>query len=579
MSKDATSYFLKTDSLTAGESVFRFEDIQEGWGWLHFKAPIERVIARTVVEILSALERISIGWDREEYWTLALNFDAGRAFDHALESLGEPLLTAYRYDRVQLHHELFPDADLPSIEIGSGWARQLYEEGFRQVKDALGRGECYQANLTFGVPIQINDPWKFFVSRTGVQAPPFASFWRLDEGAILSFSPELFFETKGDQIWMQPMKGTSTLSALQDLGNTDKDKAENLMIVDMIRNDLGRVCKPGSVRVEKLFERHAFHTIGQMTSTISGTTKSSLLELLRALFPSASVTGAPKVQACKLLSQIESGPRGLYTGMVGWIGPSRRSRFSVAIRTVQLDELGHGTYGVGSGIVWDSEADAEFEECLLKLQVLRQPSKQWRLLETMGPDHGKPQLKELHQTRLDNACETLSLPQIHLPETEFSPSGVGRRISVEYDIHGAFVAARGPSVVDKPRLRAAIQAVGKVGTGFKTNSRSFYEFVATLHPGFDEVLLVTNEGELIEFLRGAVLLKIDEKWFSSAPASYAVPSVGLALFAQENEVKRCSLGIQDVSKGDLFLINAVGGPVHVTLDGLVSEHPIPKVQS
>ena len=213
---------------------------------------------------------------------------------------------------------------------------------------------------------------------------PYGAFLNLGGEQVLSFSPELFFRVDDRRITTRPMKGTTHRSSTpaeddylaEALLNDEKNRAENLMIVDLLRNDLSRVSEAGSVRVPELFTIERYETVTQMTSTVQGTLKPEvgLSDVLRALFPCGSVTGAPKIRAMQRIRELEKGPRGVYCGAIGYAGPGGKVAFSVPIRTAVLREgeegMIEGELGVGSGVVWDSEVGTEYEECLLKARFL-----------------------------------------------------------------------------------------------------------------------------------------------------------------------------------------------------------------
>ena len=222
-------------------------------------------------------------------------------------------------------------------------------------------------------------PWDFFLHLVAAQEAPYGAFVDTGEWVIGSASSELFFRLDGDRIVSRPMKGTAgrgrTLAEDQAqakvLQTSEKERAENVMIVDMVRHDLGRVAEIGSVTVPRLFTVEKYPTVWQMTSTIEARTTASLSDIFRALFPPASTTGAPKVRTVEIIAQLEPSPRRIYTGTIGFIAPGRHAQFNVAIRTLLLDrKTGRAEYGVGSGITWGSQPDAEWQECRDKARIL-----------------------------------------------------------------------------------------------------------------------------------------------------------------------------------------------------------------
>ncbi|MHB8078722.1 MAG: aminodeoxychorismate synthase component I, partial [Candidatus Krumholzibacteriia bacterium] len=250
-----------------------------------------------------------------------------------------------------------------------------------RVKGHIAAGDTYQVNLTFRLRSDLRgDPWAFCRALQRRQPSGCGAYLDTGEDVVASASPELFFRLDGERIVTRPMKGTSPRGgdAAHDrrlaarLRASAKERAENVMIVDMMRNDLGRIARPGSVVVERLLAVERYPTVLQMTSTVAARTVASLPDLFAALFPCASVTGAPKPRTMAIIADLEPTPRGIYTGAVGCALPGRRAQFNVAIRTVHLAAAtGAAEYGVGGGIVWDSTAAAEYAECLAKAAVLR----------------------------------------------------------------------------------------------------------------------------------------------------------------------------------------------------------------
>ncbi|PLC51473.1 aminodeoxychorismate synthase, component I [Pollutimonas subterranea] len=254
----------------------------------------------------------------------------------------------------------------------------------RQVEDiraSIGRGELYQANYTFPIRVATATPHRDLYRAIAARHPAgHAAYIEDGSRTILSFSPELFFARKGATLTVRPMKGTAPRHAdpvldqraAQELLRSEKNRAENLMIVDLLRNDLGRLATPGSVKVDTLFSLECYPSVWTLTSTISAQAPDkSLEELLRALFPCGSITGAPKIAAMKKIRKLEVHPRGIYCGSVGWLAPDGDCSLNVAIRTIVMQHDGSGRFGVGGGIVYDSDAELEWQECQWKARLLQ----------------------------------------------------------------------------------------------------------------------------------------------------------------------------------------------------------------
>ncbi|MFL5736357.1 MAG: aminodeoxychorismate synthase component I [Actinomycetota bacterium] len=270
-------------------------------------------------------------------------------------------------------------------------SRERYDTTIADIHRHIEAGDTYQVNYTLRLrSAPPGDLDAFYADLCLAQTASYSVSIRMDDLAVLSASPELFFELDGDRITTRPMKGTiargATLdedeAAAAELSASNKDRAENAMIVDLIRNDLGRVAVPGSVRPTELFATERYDTVWQMTSRIDAELRDDvdLLDVFRALFPSGSVTGAPKVRTMELIAELETAPRGIYTGAIGFVEPSSAGRphavFNVAIRTVVVDlAAGTAEYGIGGGITHDSSAEAEYEEALTKARVLTERSR------------------------------------------------------------------------------------------------------------------------------------------------------------------------------------------------------------
>lgn len=298
---------------------------------------------------------------------------------------GQPLV-AFALFRALVPLDALPPADDPQLpeRWESEWDAANHADRVGQIREAIRCGNTYQVNLTWRLRAEVGQDtgWAMFRKLIAKQPVPYAMYLRFPDRFVCSLSPELFFALDGTRITTRPMKGTAPRSSdpqidramVDALAHSEKNRAENVMIVDMLRNDLGRIAHTGTVHVPSLFEVETYATLHQMTSTITAGTSASAVDIFRALFPCASITGAPKVATMRYIAQLEPSPRGVYCGAIGLWEPNRKATFSVGIRTITLDRSTNiATYGIGSGIVWDSVAADEYEECLLKAQLLLSP--------------------------------------------------------------------------------------------------------------------------------------------------------------------------------------------------------------
>ena len=377
------------DVETGNEPFVLLDDARSsGASWL-YRRPLEIVSACTVGDVPRALEAVR-SWSLRGYHAAGyLAYEAGFAFEARTRALARPsvpddplvwfgifdapIKIAFREGGRAADPETRPGTPAPVID------RLAYGDAVRQVLHLIEAGDIYQLNLTFPTSLAVSgDPIAHFRQLRSAQCAGWGSIVETGSRVILSCSPELFFALKGREIVARPMKGTAARTgsaegdahAIATLRASLKERAENLMIVDLLRNDLGRLAHPGSVRVARLFDIEAYPTLFQQTSTITATLRDGLdaIDVLSATFPCGSITGAPKIRAMEIIAELEQAPRGIYTGSIGYIAPDGSAAFNVAIRTIDWPlGSGHARLGVGSAIVADSDETAEWRECQTKL--------------------------------------------------------------------------------------------------------------------------------------------------------------------------------------------------------------------
>jgi len=420
--------------------------------------------------------------------------------------------------------------------------REEYLEAIARIKSYIAAGDTYQVNYTLKLLFDFSGSVpEFYCSLRRNQSVSYGGIIKNGATIILTFSPELFFRKQGNQINVRPMKGTMvrgrTISEdreFADLLHHDvKNRSENVMIVDLLRNDLGRLSRMGGVSVQSLFDVETYETLHQMTSSIKGEVNRAvpLEEMFKALFPCGSVTGAPKIRTMEIIRELEAEDRGVYTGAIGFISPHGEAVFNVPIRTVLL-EGNRGEMGIGSGIVWDSDPVGEWEECRLKGRFLTKPAPEFKLIETMlwHPDSGY-WLLDQHLDRLAESACYFSYPlepekvkaALHAAAEGFgrAASGKSRRVRLtlskagEIEITNSELHEKIPPGVDPAAIMR--QKAGKdlpkvVFSGRKTDSSSVYLFHKTTlrklydderaqsvdKEGYYEVLFVNEKGEVTE---------------------------------------------------------------------------------
>ena len=366
----------------------RFDHAPQGEGAALFDRPRAMISAGTAADVPAALAALDAARAEGAWVAGYASYELGYALEPRLAPLMPqgrrlPLLQFGVYDA--------PQAAVPLAsrqtrigDLAPRRSRDGHLSAVAQVRDYIAAGDIYQANLTFPLSLAAEgSPEGLYAALTAAQ-PVGHGVLVEQEGlpSILSRSPELFFATDGaGRIVTRPMKGTMPRGATPQedeanrlfLASDAKNRAENLMIVDLLRNDLSRVTEVGSVRVPRLYEVESYATVHQMVSEVEGRLRSGigLADIFAALFPCGSITGAPKVRAMEIIRELEIAPREIYCGTIGWAAPDGRASFNVAIRTILLEDSGDARLDVGGGIVWDSTPEAEYEEALWKTRFAR----------------------------------------------------------------------------------------------------------------------------------------------------------------------------------------------------------------
>jgi para-aminobenzoate synthetase / 4-amino-4-deoxychorismate lyase len=396
--------------------VAHFESFAEGRGWnASFGEPFERRAVYALDEVIPLLRDAEATAKDGRWVALALSYEAAPAFDSALTvqpSLDFPLAWMGVFEKPA-------STDVASIAVRpfeiSEWEPQIDRKQYRQaihsIRDCIERGETYQINFAFPLSGCVNgDSFRCFRAIAESQGAAYSAYLDIGSHRILSFSPELFVERRGNKLTTRPMKGTlargrwieEDRERAEQLRASVKDRAENVMIVDLMRSDLGKIAETGSVQVTELFAVERLSRVLQMTSTVAAVQREdvTVVDILHALFPCGSVTGAPKPRSMSIIKDLERQPRGVYTGAIGLLSPNGDAVFSVPIRTLAVDAKdGAATFGVGGAITWDSTPDGEYEECCLKAKFLTHPWAEFELLETMALEDGEYALLDRHLSR------------------------------------------------------------------------------------------------------------------------------------------------------------------------------------
>ena len=550
-----------------------FDDARSGRKARLYEAPAGEIRADRIDEVQPALDALQAAVRSGRHAAGFLTYEAGYALDPALAGAGReaggPLLWFGLFDRFE---EVDAEAWLPDPAGAFAgppqprWAQGDYAPAAGRVHDHLLAGDCYQANLTFPCDLAVQgSPAALYARlRTTAQAG-WGALVRHPDGWLVSLSPEQFFTLRGGVLEAKPMKGTAPPHALAELLTGDpKSRAENLMIVDLLRNDLARVAETGSVAVPELFTVERYPTVSQMVSRVTATLRAGLdaVDVLRAIFPCGSVTGAPKVAAMLALRQLEPWPRGAYCGAAGWIEPGGDAAFNVMIRTLQLPTGAQkAQLGLGSGLVVDSIARDEWAECLSKGEFVTRAVPAVDLIETMrfDPQEGVAEL-DRHLDRLKASAEALGFRfDRHAARNELQAATFGRKGASAARL---LLSPSGAMAVEVRPIagRLAEPVLVKVvplpvcsedyRLRFKTTDRAFYD-EARLKSGAGEVIFADAEGFLTEGSFTSVFVERDGILLTPPLSRGLLPGILRDKLIAEGKAREEDLRAEDLSGGFL----------------------------
>ena len=550
--------------------------------WRRLGRPQAVLTTSDLAQIRPLLAEIERRIEQEQFIAVGfLTYEAAPAFDPALithPAQTLPLLWFGLYDSAELI--TLPTSD-HQYEIGN-WHASIDADQFHndiaQIKSHIAKGETYQVNHTFRLNAPFaGDPLSFFLDLQAAQNGLYGAYIDGGDWAICSASPELFFTLDGTRLESRPMKGTAArglswqddVTQIDWLRRSEKNRAENVMIVDMIRNDMGRIAEVGSVHVPSLFDVSRYPTVLQMTSTVRAETNASLGEIMAALFPCASITGAPKVRTMEIINELEQTPRGAYCGAIGMIRPNRQAQFNVAIRTVTIAG-GSAEYGTGRGIVWDSEPADEYRESLLKAQVLTTRRPPFSLLETMLATNGAIWLLDEHLTRLANSAGYFDYP-LDMDALRLTLTGLAASLK-EHTKLRLLLARSGELTIEthpisetsgEPmRLGVATRPIQSTNPFLyhKTTIREMYTQAETDAADVDDILLYNERGEITETTIANVLFYIEGAWVTPPIASGLLGGTLREHLLASGEISEQIVRLDQLGRvEDVAVINSVRG--------------------
>ncbi|HEY0722494.1 MAG TPA: aminodeoxychorismate synthase component I, partial [Pyrinomonadaceae bacterium] len=459
----------------------------------------------------------------------------------------------------------------PSIDSNS-WMprveRDEYDNAVTRIRELIADGDTYQVNYTFPVTSTFNgDYYAWYRSLCLAQGAAYSAYIDLERYRVLCLSPELFFKREGNHVVTKPMKGTvrrgrwtkEDRELAQWLKHSVKDRAENVMIVDLLRNDLGKVSVPGSVHVSSLFDVERFETVWQMTSTVESTLNegTTLPELMQALFPCGSITGAPKIRTMQIIRELERFPRGAYTGAIGLLQPGGDCVFNVAIRTVVIDaESNQATFGVGGGITIDSTAEREYEECLVKSRFLHATPVEFQLFESILLEDGNYFLLTEHLERLKNSAEYFGFS---FPGTRIN-ADLERIASETGSFKVKLTLWKNGRIEPQITRIELLDEIGSVALAAQPvdSSDRFLFHKTTRRRGGDNVIFWNERGEVTESSIANLVVPIDGELCTPPIECGLLPGVFRNHLLAEGKIKERIITIEEFKNAkEFFLINSV----------------------
>ncbi len=556
-----------------------------------FSDLVSEITAVTPADVVPALQRVEAAVATGCHAAGFISYEAAPGFDPALVTRppGDvPLLWfgVFRH-RLPVTPGTTGEATAREECSATGWqpsiGRDTYDAAIARIREYIAAGDTYQVNFSLRQHFRLNgSPFAWYRDLCRAQRAPFCAFIDTGRFQLLSASPELFFRLDGNHLTVRPMKGTARRGrwatddgeARSRLRESAKERAENLMIVDLLRNDLGRVAATGSVAVPALFGVETLPTVHQMTSTVTARLRPeiSLADLFQALFPCGSVTGAPKKRTMEIIAELEDSPRGVYTGCIGYVSPGPEAVFSVSIRTAVIDATtGIGELGIGSGITWDSAAAAEHDECRAKAAFAQEPAPEFGLIESLLHEEKSGYfLLDRHLARLAASAAYFGFP--------FDPARVRRQLkeftgplagnhkvrlllarSGDISLEAAPIGAR----ASEPLLAALAAETVEPADPFlyhKTTRRTRFTDELARHPGCAEVLFCNRRGEVTEGTMHNVVARIAGELVTPPLDCGLLPGVLREELLAGGEIRERIITREELARAEeIFLINSVRG--------------------
>ncbi|MGE5861494.1 MAG: aminodeoxychorismate synthase component I, partial [Ignavibacteria bacterium] len=530
-----------------------------------------------------------------------LTYEAGYAFEKKLNkflsSENDQLayFSFYKEENVKKIHsseidisfDFQNDFNISSFQVDTSFSE--YQKAVEKIKCFISEGDTYQVNYTIKAKFNFKgSPAALFKQIIFNQSAEYTALFNTGKNLIISVSPELFLEIKEKKITAKPMKGTSSrginIESDKDqqlfLINSKKDRAENLMIVDLLRNDLGKISTFGSVKLKSLFDIEKYETLFQMTSEIEGELNEEIKfsDVIKNIYPCGSVTGAPKIRTMEIIHELEKEKRKVYTGGIGYI-KKNETKFNVAIRTIVLDQReGSGELGIGSGVVWDSNPQNEYRELQLKSRFLTQPAESFELFETMKVKSSVIPLLNKHLNRLKNAADFFLFLfneekikcLIREKILELDPH-LKYRLKIKLSKYGKvnIELSEYPMLPDKIKVILSDKKINSEDPFryFKTTNRKLYdeEYLNYSNQGFFDVIFRNEKGQITEGSRTNIFIKKNNRWYTPPVEAGILNGIYRAyLLKRDKNIIEKNLFEEDFNEAEeIKVTNALRGEVKV----------------
>lgn len=571
-----------------------------------YRDPVHVLIARDISEVLPALHAVDAGTRNGLFAAGYISYEAAPAFDPAFVVRSGNRLPLLCFGLFRSFEECAPasanaDAHLDAWTLST--TRPDFDAAIDRIRCAIAEGRTYQVNYSTRFRSRLHNAsdesvYALYERLRAAQGSGYHALLAFDRHRIVSASPELFFERHGRRITARPMKGTRARGRwleederfASELAGSEKDRAENLMIVDLLRNDMGRIAGTGSVRVPQLFTTERYRTVHQLTSTIDAEVPAGidLPAIFAALFPCGSVTGAPKISTMELIASLEDTPREVYCGAIGFVDPGGNCTFSVPIRTLWLDlESGECTYGSGAGITFDSSATREYEEVIAKAAVLNERWPAFELFETMRVENGAICRRARHVRRLLSSaryfdfCFDERRIDAALDRAIAGLDAGTHRLRLFLDESGG-VRTQADSFESTAGERIVAIADTRVDSRdrflyHKTTNRRIHEDALLRHPDVFDVILRNERDEITEFTRGNIVVELDGRLVTPPRSSGLLAGTLRDELLETGVIRETVLTAAHLRAAErVWLINSLRGWVPVRLAVVRTPHdPIP----